>query len=118
MTSSHRAYLLVLIIAVLCLSVWWLRDALIFVLIIALANVAGLFMLDRKDLIMVYLFLFIGAVMSEVALIYMGAWEYTQVHVLGFPVWMPFLWFSGVVFVGTMIALLRSGKLRASKSSH
>ena len=110
MIIDFRAILIVVCIGLLVAIIHYeyVQDALAYVFLLGIATVLGLWMLRRWDLIMVYLFLFVGAVVSEVIMIWMGVWNYTEVHVIGFPIWLPFLWFTGAVFVGSMIALLRS----------
>lgn len=114
MKFDPRFFFIVILIGLLLATIFWIQDTLAYVVVLGLANVVALWMLHRSDLIMVYLFIFLGAVLSEVVMIFMGVWDYTQVHILGFPVWLPFFWFSGIVFVGSMVALLWSKKLRTS----
>lgn len=53
---------------------------------------------DRKDLFL-FLAIFIAGPLSEFVMISVGAWVYTTPHILGFPIWLPFLWGNAALFI-------------------
>ena len=112
MKRKVSVYLIVGLIGILCTCAYYIQDALLIVFVLGVACLISLAIQGQWKLVFGYLFAFLSALFAEIFMIYLGVWNYTEVHVIGFPVWLPFLWFSAAVFIGSMITLLRSKILR------
>lgn len=63
----------------------------------------GMFLLDKqKSAFFAYLIAFGFGPLSEAIVIQFGAWAYAQPDLLGFPVWLPFLWGNAGLFLNRL----------------
>lgn len=53
---------------------------------------------DRKDLFLFIAISIIGP-FCEFVMVSVGAWEYKTAHVLGLPIWLPFIWGNTALFI-------------------
>jgi uncharacterized membrane protein YoaT (DUF817 family) len=58
--------------------------------------------------IVVYLTGFVFGPLAEAVSISTGAWEYDTTHLLGVPVWLPFVWGNAALFIYNMAELWKS----------
>jgi hypothetical protein len=62
---------------------------------IALLFILSLFIFyveNNRSVVLIYLTAFVFGPLSEAWLIQAGAWQYATPHLLGFPLWLPFVW--------------------------
>lgn len=69
--------------------------------VLGLIGISGLALNRRRSLVGVYLGAFIGGPLAEAVMIYSGAWSYAEPHLLGFPLWLPFLWGNAAVLIAS-----------------
>lgn len=58
--------------------------------------------------IVVYMTGFVFGPLAEALSISTGAWEYDTTHLLGVPVWLPFVWGNAALFIQNMAELWKS----------
>lgn len=58
--------------------------------------------------IVVYMTGFVFGPLAEAVSISTGAWEYDTTHLLGVPVWLPFVWGNAALFIQNMAELWKS----------
>jgi uncharacterized membrane protein YoaT (DUF817 family) len=58
--------------------------------------------------VVVYMTGFVFGPIAEAVSISTGAWEYDTTHLLGVPVWLPFVWGNAALFIQNMAELWRS----------
>lgn len=62
---------------------------------------------NRRN-ILLYLAIFISGPIAESIAIYFGAWSYNNPALLGFPLWLPFVWGNAGLYVLRVKALIDS----------
>lgn len=72
-----------------------------FLLVITLAVVSVAMISLEKDGKDIFLFIAISIIgpLSESVMISAGAWFYATPHILGFPIWLPFLWGNAALLI-------------------
>ena len=75
-----------------------------FLLTFCLLGVAILMFLveAKKQAITIYTIVFLVGSVSEIFLIYFGAWVYTDPHFFNVPIWLPFLWGNAGLFINRL----------------
>jgi uncharacterized membrane protein YoaT (DUF817 family) len=58
--------------------------------------------------VVVYMTGFVFGPLAEAVSISTGAWEYDTTHLLGVPVWLPFVWGNAALFIQNMAELWKS----------
>jgi hypothetical protein len=58
--------------------------------------------------VVVYMTGFVFGPIAEAVSISTGAWEYDTAHLLGVPVWLPFVWGNAALFIQNMAELWKS----------
>jgi uncharacterized membrane protein YoaT (DUF817 family) len=58
--------------------------------------------------LVVYMTGFVFGPIAEAVSISTGAWEYDTAHLLGVPVWLPFVWGNAALFIQNMAELWKS----------
>lgn len=100
MSHRKRRFLSTLLALVtLAATVFFWESNAILVPLLALAGAGIVYLNWRKDLLFVYVFGFVCGPLAEAAAISTGAWSYASPDLLGFPLWLPFLWGNAAVFI-------------------
>src|SRR3989338_3633200 len=92
--NEHIKFILVSVltfISVLLTSFLW-RDSAVLLIALIVITILMLIIDHQKSAIIAYCVAFFFGPLSEAVAIYFGAWTYATTDILGFPVWLPFLW--------------------------
>lgn len=107
---DHRFSAVLVVLVILAFSQQLFTDYLIFSAMLGIATVLVLLIMQRFDFVRIYLVTFAIALGCEYLIYAMGSWNYQTIHVQGQPIWLPFFWFSGAIFVGSVLTLWRMHK--------
>lgn len=83
--------LLICAITIILISLFWRKNLLLIFILLILFFIKHYFLPIKKEIIIYIIFGLIGA-FGESLIMFSGAWVYTQIHILNFPLWLPFVW--------------------------
>ena len=88
-------------ITVLATALYW-QIPLVLVLILLGVGAAMLIVEGTKEAVVVYVTAFIFGPLMEAIIISFGAWSYAEPHLLGFSIWLPFIWGNAGLFLNRL----------------
>lgn len=75
------------------------RESLLLTLALLTISAFMLFVLRSKRIVGVYLFAMFWGPLTEAIAIAKGVWRYELPEILGFPLWLPFLWGAASIVI-------------------
>lgn len=100
--------ILLTIIAIILVVVFWRNTNLLIAALILLAIFKHQLIPIKMELLWFVISAFMGSV-SESLVMLSGPWSYTNVNILNFPLWLPFLWgLAGITGVTLYQGLIKS----------
>lgn len=69
------------------------------VIILGTISLLMLWLEGEKNAFLVFIIVFVLGPLFEGFMIHSGAWEYAVSHILGFPIWLPFVWGNAALFI-------------------
>lgn len=93
--------LLYTLLAVVTLAVpafFWHQSA-VATFLLLIASVIMLTIERDEKLLVLYVAIFVAGPLAEAVLIAFGAWSYANSSVLGFPIWLPFVWGNAALYI-------------------
>ena len=79
-------------------SLFW-RNWQVLTAILILIGILMLAIEKDRSSILLYIVASIGGAVTEIVAILFGAWVYTEPHIAGIPIWLPFLWGAAALYI-------------------
>lgn len=106
--SKKTALNFLLAAATLLLTAFFWTTPLMLSVFLFVVAVVMLIVEKRRSAIFVYIVIFMLGPLSEALVMRFGAWSYAEPHLLGFPIWLPFIWGNAGLFINRLSFYIRS----------
>jgi uncharacterized membrane protein YoaT (DUF817 family) len=97
-----------LALTTLILTAFFWSNALLLLPLLFIIAIGMIALENEKRAVIIWLVGFVFGPISEIVMINVGAWNYTDPYIFGIPLWLPFIWGNASLFLNRLNAYTSS----------